>query len=553
MNKFRDIDKKQKIFSRLSPLDLRTISTGMGLAMLAAGFAEALFLMFVVALDILPFKYLLLLIIAFLIVDCLTLFLANGHKNRKTKSIAALVVVVLLLNILLMGDFYVYSTYDTLKKISAERDTWEYYDVMTSLDCPYESVSDIVGKEVAVVDMESKQLTEARERLVTKANVTYEEKNSIVTVAQTIYATADGDLTNKKSEDNSSQDSNTTETTVDAQSADEKTDGNSEESSDKSENIILLADSQRQVANSNIEGFKENTKILYKIKVKKRADDNSKRVDVTKDSFNILISGLDSWGTIDEDGLTDVNMIMTVNPVSREILLTSIPRDSYVPLHSYGAKDKLTHSAIYGQEETKQTIEDFLGIDINYSIRVNFSTFCDVIDAVGGVDVYNDIDFHSSVKGWHYKEGWLRDMYGHYALWFARERKSFTEGDMKRNENQQKVLAALLKKTTSSKVILTRYTSILDAIEDELQTDLTDSDMKRLVRMQLGDMQKWKIKKVNIVGSTGGAPCFSMGGQNLSCVFPNENSVEKAKKSIHDVMYPGENVNTEETTTPTNQ
>ena len=161
--------------------------------------------------------------------------------------------------------------------------------------------------------------------------------------------------------------------------------------------------------------------------------------DVTEDSFNVLISGLDSWGTIDQGGLSDVNMVMTVNPTTRSILLTSIPRDSYIPLHSYGARDKLTHSGLYGEEETKATIEDFLGIDINYTIRVNFSMLCDIIDAVDGIRVYNDIDFYSSVKGWHYTEGW-HDMDGHYALWFARERKSFEDGDMKRNENQQKVM-----------------------------------------------------------------------------------------------------------------
>ena len=164
---------------------------------------------------------------------------------------------------------------------------------------------------------------------------------------------------------------------------------------------------------------------------------------------------------------------------------------------------------------------------------------CDIIDAVDGIRVYNDIDFYSSVKGWHYTEGW-HDMDGHYALWFARERKSFEDGDMKRNENQQKVMEALLKKVTSSTVILTRYTSMLNVVEDEMATDLTDKDLKKLAKMQLSDMKKWTIEKVNITGPTGGAPCYSMGGQQLSCVFPSEESVNEAKKKIHDVMYPAQ-------------
>ena len=514
-------------------------STGLAIAMLVAGFSEVIFLAFVLALDVLPFKYLAAGIVLLLAIDALIVFLATSVSKHGTRRIGCLVIIFFMLITLLGGDYYIYSTNDTLNKISENRDTWEYYNVMVNAESSYQKAADIKGKAVYVTDMDSKQLKEAKERLITKSEVEYYKEPNFVAVGEHLISwdVDKADLDDAK--DAGEKKETAAMTGSGSELADTEADSVADTDVDPKEAIILVSESQNKILQSSIEGFKKNTRTIYRIKVKKRANDNSKAVNVTEDSFNVLISGLDSWGTIDQGGLSDVNMVMTVNPTTRSILLTSIPRDSYIPLHSYGARDKLTHSGLYGEEETKATIEDFLGIDINYTIRVNFSMLCDIIDAVGGIRVYNDIDFYSSVKGWHYTEGW-HDMKGHYALWFARERKSFKDGDMKRNENQQKVMEALIKKVTSSTVILTRYTSILNVVEDEMATDLTDKDLKKLAKMQLSDMKKWHIEKMNITGSTGGAPCFSMGGQQLSCVFPSEETVNEAKKKIHDVMYPAQ-------------
>ena len=514
-------------------------STGLAIAMLVAGFAETVFLAFVLALDVLPFKYLAAGIVLLLAIDALIVFLATSVSKHGTRRIGCLVIIFFMLITLLGGDYYIYSTNDTLNKISENRDTWEYYNVMVNAESSYQKAADIKGKAVFVTDMDSKQLKEAKERLITKADVEYYKEPNFVAVGEHLISWDVDENELDDAKDDGEKKETAAMTGSGSELADTEADSVADTDVNPMEAIILVSESQNKILQSNIKGFKKNTRTIYRIKVKKRANDNSKAVNVTEDSFNVLISGLDSWGTIDQGGLSDVNMVMTVNPTTRSILLTSIPRDSYIPLHSYGARDKLTHSGLYGEEETKATIEDFLGIDINYTIRVNFSMLCDIIDAVDGIRVYNDIDFYSSVKGWHYTEGW-HDMDGHYALWFARERKSFEDGDMKRNENQQKVMEALLKKVTSSTVILTRYTSILNVVEDEMATDLTDKDLKKLAKMQLSDMKKWTIEKVNITGPTGGAPCYSMGGQQLSCVFPSEESVNEAKKKIHDVMYPAQ-------------
>lgn len=541
---------------KIKKIRLLPESTGLSVALIITGFAEVIFLAFVLALDVLPFKFLALGIILLLAIDWVIFYLATSISKHGTRRIGCLVIIFVMLITLLGGDYYIYSTNDTLSKISEQRDTWEYYDVLVNSESNYEKVSDIEGETVFVTDMDSKQLKEAKERLVTRGNVTYAKEPNFVAVgehlinrdvkAEEVSAVEDAADSSKnvdKSEAVATEvsDSNTLADTEVDEIADED-----DNSIDATKAIALVSESQNKILKANVEGFKNETKCIYRLKVKKRANDNSKAVNVTEDSFNVLISGLDSWGTIDQGGLSDVNMVMTVNPTTREILLTSIPRDSYIPLHSYGAKDKLTHSGIYGEEETKATIEDFLGIDINYTIRANFSMVQDIINAIGGIEVYSDHEFESAISKYKYKKG-RNLLAGRPALYFARERKAFKDGDMQRNKNQQIVLKAMIEKVTNSKVLLTRYTSILNAVEDEMATDMKDKDLKELAKMQLKDMRKWKVKKVSVVGATGGAPCFSMGGQNLSCVFPSDESVEKAKTSIHDVMYPGDNskMNTE--------
>ena len=514
-------------------------STGLAIAMLVAGFSEVIFLAFVLALDVLPFKYLAAGIVLLLAIDALIVFLATSVSKHGTRRIGCLVIIFFMLITLLGGDYYIYSTNDTLNKISENRDTWEYYNVMVNAESSYQKAADIKGKAVFVTDMDSKQLKEAKERLITKADVEYYKEPNFVAVGEHLISWDVDENELDDAKDDGEKKETAAMTGSGSELADTEADSVADTDVNPMEAIILVSESQTKILQSNIKGFKKNTRTIYRIKVKKRANDNSKAVNVTEDSFNVLISGLDSWGTIDQGGLSDVNMVMTVNPTTRSILLTSIPRDSYIPLHSYGARDKLTHSGLYGEEETKATIEDFLGIDINYTIRVNFSMVVHLIHEIGGIDVYSEYDFESSISDHFYVKGW-NHLYGMGALYFARERKAFTDGDMQRNKHQQVVLEAVIKKISNSKVLLTRYTGILDVVEKEMATDMKNTDLKKLAKMQLNDMRGWKIEKVNITGPTGGAPCYSMGGQQLSCVFPSEESVNEAKEKIHDVMYPAQ-------------
>ncbi len=263
------------------------------------------------------------------------------------------------------------------------------------------------------------------------------------------------------------------------------------------------------------------------------------RTAVTEEPFNVCVTGIDIWGEIDQVSRSDVNMVVTVNPQTRTVMLTSVPRDSYVILHSFGEYDKLTHSGVWGVDETVKTLEDWLDIDIDYYVRVNFSMLVDIVNAIGGIDVYSDYAFKSAIHDCSYKKGW-NHLSGKQALYFARERKAFKDQDQQRIKNQQKVMKACLSKVTSSRVLLTNYTKLLDAVDDEMQTDMSQKEMTSLVKMQLADMdKKWKIKTQSVKGDLTMKGTYTMGmGRDLLVSIPRENSVEKVKKGIDKTYHP---------------
>lgn len=265
------------------------------------------------------------------------------------------------------------------------------------------------------------------------------------------------------------------------------------------------------------------------------------RVNVTEDSYNVYITGIDQWDS--EKGYdlerSDVNMTVTICPKSRTVLLTSIPRDSYVPLHRTGTMDKLTHTGIYGVDETINTVEDWLDIDLNYYVKANFSAVVDVINAMGGVDVYSDREFVPVKRSWWtVKKGW-NHMNGKEALAFARERKAYDEEDSQRVLNQQKVVKAMLDKMLSSSTLLTSYGDIVSAAGNSLETNMSVDEMQQLVKMQLADLSKWNIKTQRIDGEYDMDYVASMAQTAKYQVYKTfPSSVKKSVKNIEKTMNP---------------
>lgn len=265
-------------------------------------------------------------------------------------------------------------------------------------------------------------------------------------------------------------------------------------------------------------------------------------VDVTQQPFNIYITGIDQWE--EEKGYdlerSDVNMIVTVNPVTKKVLLTSIPRDSYVMLHTAQQMDKLTHTGVYGVDETLNTVEDWLGVEMNYYVKMNFTAVRDIINAMGGIRVYSPYEFDSSLRDYHYKKGW-NDLGGRQALFFARERHAFEGQDSIRVENQQRVMKAIIKKLTSSETLLTKYGDIMAAAGNNLSTNMSSDEMTELVKMQITDLADWNIQTQKIEGEYDMDYVASLThSRKFSIYRTDEASVRKCVNAINEVMNPSQ-------------
>ncbi|MBQ3371237.1 MAG: LCP family protein [Mogibacterium sp.] len=266
------------------------------------------------------------------------------------------------------------------------------------------------------------------------------------------------------------------------------------------------------------------------------------KVSVTEEPFNIYITGIDQWES--EKGLdlerSDVNMIVTVNPVTKKVLLTSIPRDSYVKLHTAQQMDKLTHTGVYGVDETIYTVEDWLGVDLNYYVKMNFSAAVEIIDALGGIKVYSPVEFESSLKGYKYKKGW-NYLGGYKALYFARERHAFEGQDSIRVENQQRVVKAIIKKMTSSTALLTNYGDVMSAASRNMHTNMSSAEMTELAKMQLTDLSEWDVQSQKIDGEYGEDYVASLTQSQKFSVFNTDPASEKkCTDAISNVMNPSQ-------------
>ena len=265
-------------------------------------------------------------------------------------------------------------------------------------------------------------------------------------------------------------------------------------------------------------------------------------VDEKLEPINIYISGSDSRsGEISDKSRSDVNMIMTINPKTRTILLTSIPRDYYVQLHgTKGNKDKLTHSGLYGIDMSKETVEDLLDIEIDYTIKVGFSSVIEIVNLIGGIDIESDRDLTTSCGDGGAKKVKVVKGINHFdggeALSYARERYAYKSGDRHRIQNQQQVLEAIINKVLSRKDILLKYSKYLDAFSKLYKTDIPDKLIRNYIKLQLNDMSSWKIEKQYVDGTGEKKETYSMPGRKLYVMVPDEDSVNKSKENINKVL-----------------
>lgn len=306
---------------------------------------------------------------------------------------------------------------------------------------------------------------------------------------------------------------------------------------------IVMNDSMLKVVASQYEDFDTKVKIIKQYEYKKLVTVQKSNVNVKKEPFIIYVSGISSEDGADSalsnNALSDVNIVAVINPETKQILLVTTPRDSYIKITGPDGRkgyDKLTHAGNYGVEASMDTLQNLYGIDIDYYVKINFTGCVSVVDALGGITIDSEVEFtcgeDASPIPYHFVKG-PNECDGEMAVAFSRERRAFAAGDFQRGRNQTAAIKGILQKATSP-AILTKYSAVLDAVSDMFLTNIPTSTISDLVKLQLSDSTAWNIQTYSIEGSTqppaGQGPAYLeiTGLRGASVVYPYADSINTA-------------------------
>lgn len=292
--------------------------------------------------------------------------------------------------------------------------------------------------------------------------------------------------------------------------------------------------------------FEVKTKLIYEITIEQlltepslpetSIPDDDIQNDPEMKPFVVYLSGSDTRNPTLTRSRSDVNIVIVVNPETKQILMVNTPRDYYVANPAgKGALDKLTHCGIYGIDCSVNALSDLYDVDIDYYAQINFYGFQTLIDSIGGITVYNDVAFNAHTAPYHFPAG-LLELDGSHALAFARQRYGLPGGDNARGKNQMKVISAVIEKLTSGATIISNYSDILNSLTGMFQSDFSMDHISDLVKMQLTDMATWNIQSFAVTGSGSSKITYSMPGQYVYVMIPNEKTVAHATNLIDRVI-----------------
>jgi LCP family protein required for cell wall assembly len=297
--------------------------------------------------------------------------------------------------------------------------------------------------------------------------------------------------------------------------------------------------------------FETDTRLLYEIPISSASSDEGASADaalqssdganavsnVTTQPFLVYISGSDTRSELLSTSRSDVNILMAVNPATRQILLLNTPRDYYIPNPAGGGvEDKLTHCGLYGIDCSIEALESLYSTDVNYYVQLNFTGFKALIDGIGGITINSPQDFTSSqTTAYQFKKG-LNQVNGDQALAFARERYSFAAGDNQRGQDQMEVIRAVIEKVTSGTTALEHYTEILNSLQNMMMTSVSSSEIESFVKLQLSKPGSWDVKRFAVTGTGGKATTYSMPRQKAYVMYPDQAMVDQAAALLQKVM-----------------
>ena len=448
-----------------------------------------LFFIFIISTNMIPLKFLIGIFVVLLLFDVGLFFLL--FKKKKKKNIIGYIIGGILVIILFALFYYLNITLGFFKGFGSNKYKEENYLVLVLQDSNFQKLTDLTN--IGYTSNELSNINEALTKLNEEVSIENKEYENNVLLFDS--------LINKE---------------IDS---------------------VLIEESSMSLIYEQNEDYEGKFRTLYTINIKTEIE-ITKETDVTNQTFSVYISGIDSYGSIATVSRSDVNIVATINPKTKQILLISAPRDYYVQLRgTTGYKDKLTHAGLYGVETSVGTLEDLLDTDINYYFRVNFSSLEKIVDALDGVDVYSKYSFTSSkaTGGTYYFSEGYNHMNGKQALSFSRERKALPGGDRARGINQQAVIDGIIRKATSP-AIITGYSKILKSLTGTFQTNMSDSDIQKLIKMQLNDMASWNITSYNLDGTDASEHTYSYPTQELYVMKPLEETVTEAQNLIDKVI-----------------
>lgn len=307
---------------------------------------------------------------------------------------------------------------------------------------------------------------------------------------------------------------------------------------DKKVDAIIYNEGYTEHLNEAFIGYKRNVRIVYNHKIKKELSNAVAEQNIKTEPFSVYISGIDVYGEIEQTSRSDVNIIATVNPNTHQILLITTPRDYYVPIPgvSGGKKDKLTHAGNHGVDVSMATLEELYKTTIPFFVRINFTSLIEIVDQLGGVDVYSEYEFRTSRNSEHVMDVYqgINHFNGEEALAFSRERENVPGGDNQRGKNQQAVITAMIKKMISPQMLL-KASGIMDSVAGNVETNMADKQIQNLIKNQLNKGGSWNIYSVAAEGEGGKDYCYSAPGQLLYVTYPDTTSIENIEELINRV------------------
>ena len=457
--------------------------------------ASVVFMIALFVLDMLPVKYLA--IIAGLLLIALLIVFTSQLLSKK-KGIAGKIFSVLMSVILAVGSFYIFKANGTVSEISGSGTKVDKVVVAVLADDPAESIQDAKDYSFGV------QYALKGEEIQETVGAINEELGSAI--AETEYRSVQEQATALHNGD------------VQA---------------------IIYNEAYNGILSEEFGDFGNSIKVIYSHSIETKVENNAaEQVEVKDDTFTVYISGIDVYGAIETNSRSDVNIMAVVNPTSHQILLVTTPRDYYVeiPGISGGELDKLTHAGIYGVDASMATLGQLYDTTIDFYARVNFTSLVEMVDALGGVDVYSEQAFTTSedtglvmnvVQGENHFNG-------QQALAFSRERMNVDGGDFQRGKNQQAGITAMIKKAVSP-AILVGANGILNSVSGNVDTNMSQDQIQTLIKTQLSDGGAWNIKSVAAEGTGDQQYCFSSPGSLLYVTQPDPNSVASIKAMIDSV------------------